>query len=114
MIPYSTALRDQLAGNLARHTRREHPLDGRRHAAVAIVVVDSDFERDAHDPYPVAAHELSHFCLHRDLLLKNERLPASKFLQCERFSIKDDKKRGQELLMELEADLFAAYLITKR
>ena len=59
MIPYSTALRDQLAGNLARHTRREHPLDGRRHAAVAIVVVDSDFERDAHDPYPVAAHELS-------------------------------------------------------
>ena len=53
MIPFTPALREQLAGNLARHTRREHALDGRRHAAVAIVVVDSDAERDGHDPFPV-------------------------------------------------------------
>lgn len=53
MIPFTPALRDQLAGNLARHRRREQPLDGRRHAAVAIVVVDSDAERDGHDPSPV-------------------------------------------------------------
>jgi 8-oxo-dGTP pyrophosphatase MutT (NUDIX family) len=53
VIPFTPALRDQLAGNLARHTRREHTLDGRRHAAVAIVIVDSDAERDGHDPFPV-------------------------------------------------------------
>ena len=54
MIPFTPALRDRLAGNLARHTRCERALDGRRHAAVAIVVVDSDAERDGHDPFPVA------------------------------------------------------------
>ena len=53
MIPFTPALREQLTDNLARHTRREHALDGRRHAAVAIVVVDSDAERDGHDPFPV-------------------------------------------------------------
>jgi len=53
MIPFTPTLRDQLAGNLARHTRRERALDGRRHAAVAIVIVDSDAERDGHDPSPI-------------------------------------------------------------
>lgn len=53
MIPFTPALRDQLAGNLARHTRREHALQGRRQAAVAIVIVDSDVESDGHDPFPV-------------------------------------------------------------
>ena len=53
MISFTPRLRDRLAGNLALHTRREHALDGRRHAAVAIVVVDSDAERDGHDPFPV-------------------------------------------------------------
>ena len=53
MIPLTPALRDLLARNLARHTRREHALDGRRHAAVAIVVVDSDAERDGDDPFPI-------------------------------------------------------------
>jgi len=53
MIPFTPALRDLLAGNLARHTRREHALDGRRHAAVAIVIVDSDAERDGYDPFRV-------------------------------------------------------------
>ena len=54
MIPFTPALRDQLAGNLARHTRREHALDGRHRAAVAIVVVDSDAERDGHEPVTIA------------------------------------------------------------
>ena len=59
MIPFTPALRDQLGGNLARHTRREHALDGRRHAAVAIVVVDSDAEHDGHDSFPVASDYFS-------------------------------------------------------
>jgi 8-oxo-dGTP pyrophosphatase MutT (NUDIX family) len=48
-----------MAANLARHTRREHPLDGRRHAAVAIVVVDSDALRHGTDPCEVDAEELA-------------------------------------------------------
>src|ERR1700712_2478584 len=40
-VPYSDALREQITANLARHTRRSVGLDGRKHAAVAIVVVDS-------------------------------------------------------------------------
>jgi 8-oxo-dGTP pyrophosphatase MutT (NUDIX family) len=42
MIGYDDALRANIAQNLARHDRRTHPLDGRRHAAVAITLVDSD------------------------------------------------------------------------
>jgi 8-oxo-dGTP pyrophosphatase MutT (NUDIX family) len=42
MISYDDALRSTIAANLARHERRSHPLDGRRHAAVAITLVDSD------------------------------------------------------------------------
>lgn len=53
MISFAPALRETLVLNLARHTRREHALDGRRHAAVAIVVVDSDAERDRDDPFPI-------------------------------------------------------------
>lgn len=49
-ISYSGDLRDRLAANLAGHRRRTHELDGRKHAAVAIVVVDSDHERDHDDP----------------------------------------------------------------
>jgi 8-oxo-dGTP pyrophosphatase MutT (NUDIX family) len=52
VIPYEAALRATIADNLGRHERRAHPLDGRRHAAVAIVVVDSDAERDGDDPAP--------------------------------------------------------------
>ena len=59
MTPYTLELREQLRANIARHSRREHPLDGRRHAAVAIVVVDSDAQRDGHDLFPVEAVELS-------------------------------------------------------
>lgn len=42
MIGYDDALRASIAENLSRHSRRTHPLDGRRHAAVAITLVDSD------------------------------------------------------------------------
>jgi 8-oxo-dGTP pyrophosphatase MutT (NUDIX family) len=42
MISYSDDLKSALAANVAAHERRSHPLDGRRHAAVAVVVVDSE------------------------------------------------------------------------
>jgi 8-oxo-dGTP pyrophosphatase MutT (NUDIX family) len=42
MIPFDDRLRARLAGNLEAHPRRAQPLDGRRHAAVAVVIVDSD------------------------------------------------------------------------
>jgi 8-oxo-dGTP pyrophosphatase MutT (NUDIX family) len=50
MISYSEALRDRLHVNLTQHRRRSHDLNGRKHAAVAIVVVDSDHDRDHDDP----------------------------------------------------------------
>lgn len=39
-------LRAAIGKNLAAHERRPRPLGGRRHAAVAVVIVDSDPERD--------------------------------------------------------------------
>lgn len=49
---YSDELRRLVGDNLRRHDRRVHSLDGRRHAAVAIVLVDSDPD-DVVDPFPV-------------------------------------------------------------
>jgi 8-oxo-dGTP pyrophosphatase MutT (NUDIX family) len=51
------ALRDQLAANLARLDRSSEPLEGRRHAAVAVVVFDSaDIDLVAeHSPSPDSA-----------------------------------------------------------
>jgi 8-oxo-dGTP pyrophosphatase MutT (NUDIX family) len=49
-IGFDSGLRARLAANLDAHDRREEPLDGRRHAAVAIVIVDSDAERHDGDP----------------------------------------------------------------
>jgi 8-oxo-dGTP pyrophosphatase MutT (NUDIX family) len=49
-IAYSDELLSELRGNLAAHERRTHDLAGRKHAAVAIVLVDSDPERDHDDP----------------------------------------------------------------
>ena len=40
MNPYGFELRQQLAANLHLHTRRAHALEARKHAAVAIVLVD--------------------------------------------------------------------------
>jgi 8-oxo-dGTP pyrophosphatase MutT (NUDIX family) len=39
---FDADLRSVLTARLAAHERREHRLDGRRHAAVALVLVDSD------------------------------------------------------------------------
>jgi 8-oxo-dGTP pyrophosphatase MutT (NUDIX family) len=48
-----------MRGHLERHTRHHVPLEGRRHAAVAIVVVDSDAERHGDDPHHVSLESLS-------------------------------------------------------
>ena len=50
MIAFDAALRSSIVTNLAAHERREHPLDGRRHAAVAILLVDSHPGDDHTDP----------------------------------------------------------------
>lgn len=42
MIRFDDRLRETLTANLAAHQRRAKPLEGRRHAAVAVVIVDSD------------------------------------------------------------------------
>lgn len=47
MIPFDDRLRAALAANLEAHQRRTQPLEGRRHAAVAVVLVDSDPVRHA-------------------------------------------------------------------
>ena len=49
-VAYDYALRERIAANLRAHTVRTHPLDGRRHAAVGIVVIDSDAEVHGEDP----------------------------------------------------------------
>ncbi len=50
MIPYTPELRTRLGTALGAHERREHALEGRRHAAVAVVLVDSDADRHDRDP----------------------------------------------------------------
>ena len=42
MIVYDDELRERLRTNLASFKPRHHPLDGRRHAAVSVIVLDSD------------------------------------------------------------------------
>ena len=56
MMPFTDELRSRLETRLGAHERREHALDGRRHAAVAIVLVNSDPER--HDGDPLAAADI--------------------------------------------------------
>ena len=58
-VPFDDHLRASLQQNLRSHTRLEQPLDGRRHAAVAIVVIDSDPVLHGDDPYPATEAELS-------------------------------------------------------
>jgi 8-oxo-dGTP pyrophosphatase MutT (NUDIX family) len=55
VIDFTDQLRDRLTAALAAHDRREHPLDGRKHAAVAIVVVDSIKDEDNEDPHVLVA-----------------------------------------------------------
>jgi 8-oxo-dGTP pyrophosphatase MutT (NUDIX family) len=56
VIDFSPDLRARLQAALSAHERREHALEGRRHAAVAVVLVDSDAER--HDSDPLAAGDI--------------------------------------------------------
>jgi molybdopterin-guanine dinucleotide biosynthesis protein A/8-oxo-dGTP pyrophosphatase MutT (NUDIX family) len=55
---FGEPLKEHLAANLARHERLAVPLDGRRHAAVAVVVVDSDAARHGDDPDPFRRDEM--------------------------------------------------------
>jgi 8-oxo-dGTP pyrophosphatase MutT (NUDIX family) len=50
-LPYDDALRARIVANLAAHERRVFDLGERRHAAVAVVVVDSTVGEDRVDPY---------------------------------------------------------------
>lgn len=52
-ITYDEALRRQVAGHLARHERRTLTDPTKRHAAVAVVLVDSDAGEDRVDPAPL-------------------------------------------------------------
>jgi 8-oxo-dGTP pyrophosphatase MutT (NUDIX family) len=53
------ALRTHLADNLGRLARLAIPLEGRRHAAVTVVVVDSDAVADGADEYPTPPSRLA-------------------------------------------------------
>ena len=57
--PFDAELRHRLARNLGRHDRLEMPLDGRRHAAVAVVVLDSDPVAHGDDPNPADDDDLA-------------------------------------------------------
>lgn len=59
MIDFDDSLRVRIVSNLARHDRVELPLDGRRHAAVAILLVDSVVGSDQIDPFGATADDLS-------------------------------------------------------
>lgn len=52
LLPYDDDLRTRVTANLAAHTRRTHDAEGRRHAAVAVVLVDSEEGEDRVDPAP--------------------------------------------------------------
>ena len=58
MIVFDDGLRDSVAAHLKGHERREVALDGRRHAAVAIALLDSEAGEDGHDPTPEAWRDM--------------------------------------------------------
>ena len=58
-IGFDDSLRESITQRLARHDRLELPLDGRRHAAVAILLVDSRAGSDTDDPYEFSDEEMS-------------------------------------------------------
>lgn len=49
-VSYDLDLRARITENLNRRPHREHALDGRRHAAVGLLVIDSDAELHGDDP----------------------------------------------------------------
>ncbi len=59
VIEFDDTLRSTIAANLADHDRLELPLEGRRHAAVAILLVDSVAGSDQVDPFGATAEDLS-------------------------------------------------------
>jgi len=64
-MEFDAGLRDQIVTNLEQHDVREHALEGRRHAAVALVLLDSDAEIHGTDDLSV------------DRLLDIEGVPGS-------------------------------------
>ena len=52
-VPYGEALREQIRDRLAAHDRRVVDDPAKRHAAVAVVLVDSEVGEDRIDPAPV-------------------------------------------------------------
>jgi 8-oxo-dGTP pyrophosphatase MutT (NUDIX family) len=58
-VPFDERLRATLQENLKSHTRLEQPLEGRRHAAVAVVLIDSDSMLHGDDPHPASGADLS-------------------------------------------------------
>jgi 8-oxo-dGTP pyrophosphatase MutT (NUDIX family) len=59
-MEFGDELRAQLTANLAQHDRLAIPLDGRRHAAVAVVVVDSNDAEHGTDHHPFAKDRMDH------------------------------------------------------
>ncbi len=57
-IPYDAGLRRRLVTNLKRLEVRRQPLEGRRHAAVGLVILDSDAELHGDDPITMGRAEL--------------------------------------------------------
>ncbi len=60
-VTYDADLRERLCANLAAHDRAELPLDGRRAAAVAIVLVDSTAQDHDREPLAVEGVDLTAF-----------------------------------------------------
>ncbi len=58
-VRFDEHLRTALQTNLSSHVRLAQPLDGRRHAAVAVVVIDSDPDRHGEDPLSASTEEMS-------------------------------------------------------
>jgi len=56
VIPYSDELRERLDRHLEQHEQRRHELEGRKHAAVSIVIVDSHPVH--HDDDPLVADDI--------------------------------------------------------
>ncbi len=58
-LAFGDALRARIEANLAAHERWSIPLAGHRHAAVAVVVVDSDAQEHGADPHPFGPDKMS-------------------------------------------------------
>ena len=74
---FGPALRTHLTANLERLERRSIPLEGRRHAAVAVVVVDSDADLHGDDPHPFSPERMAEVPGFEGLDLSGSRLSGS-------------------------------------